>query len=74
MPVDTELYLEKPLRGIPERLSKCGRSPSKVQVLSGEAVRVDSLRSQVPWQNLRLRTTERGELCDPFAARRVWTV
>jgi SRSO17 transposase len=74
VPVDTELYLEKPLLGIPERLSKCGRPPSKVQVLSGEAVRVDSLRSQVPWQNLRLRTTERGELCDPFAARRVWTV
>jgi SRSO17 transposase len=74
VPVDTELYLEKPLLGIPERLSKCGRPPSKVQVLSGEAVRVDSLRAQVPWQNLRLRTTERGELCDPFAARRVWTV
>jgi hypothetical protein len=32
------------------------------------------LRAQVPWQNLRLRTTERGELCDPFAARPVWTV
>ncbi len=43
-------------------------------MLSGEAVRVDSLRAQAPWQNLRLRTTERGELCDPFAARRVWTV
>jgi len=45
-----------------------------VQVLSGEAVRVDSLHAQFPWQNLRLRTTERGQLCDPFAARRVRTV
>jgi hypothetical protein len=35
VPVDTEVYLEKPLLGIPERLSKRGRPPVKVQVLRG---------------------------------------
>jgi hypothetical protein len=28
----------------------------------------------VAWQRLRIRSTERGELYDEFAARRVWTV
>ena len=74
VPVDTELYLEKPLLGIPERLSKRGRPPVKVQVLHGEAVRVDSLRAPAHWHPLRIRATERGELCDAFAACRVWTV
>jgi SRSO17 transposase len=74
VPVDTEVYLEKPLLGIPERLSKRGRPPVKVQVLRGEAVRVDSLRAQAHWHTLRIRATERGELCDAFAACRVWTV
>jgi hypothetical protein len=37
-------------------------------------VRVDSLREQLPWQTVPVRATDRGELCDPFAARRVWTV
>ncbi len=74
VPVDPEVYLEKPLLGIPERLSKRGRPPVKVQVLHGEAVRVDSLRAQAHWHTLRIRATERGELCDAFAACRVWTV
>lgn len=74
VPVDTEVYLEKPLLGIPERLSKRGRPPVKVQVLRGEAVRVDSLCAQAHWPTLRIRATERGELCDAFAACRVWTV
>jgi SRSO17 transposase len=74
VPVDTEVYLEKPLLGIPERLSKRGRPPVKVQLLRGEVVRVDSLRAQAHWHTLRIRATERGELCDAFAACRVWTV
>ncbi len=44
VPVDTPVYLEKPLLGIPERKGKRGRKPSHIQVLSGEAVRADSLR------------------------------
>jgi SRSO17 transposase len=74
VPVDTEVYLKKPLLGIPERLSKRGRPPVKGQVLRGEAVRVDSLRAQAHWHTLRIRAIERGELCDAFAACRVWTV
>ena len=74
VPVDTPVYLEKPLLGIPERKGKRGRKPSQIQGLSGEAVRADSLREQVPCHLLQVRTTERGELCERFAACRVWTV
>ncbi|MDQ3959695.1 MAG: hypothetical protein M3255_05270 [Pseudomonadota bacterium] len=41
---------------------------------SGEAVRADSLRERLTWHLLQVRTTERGELCERFAACRVWTV
>ncbi|MFZ0258335.1 MAG: IS701 family transposase, partial [Gammaproteobacteria bacterium] len=74
VPADTQVYLGKPPRGIPERKSNRGRKPTRVQVLSGEAVRVDSLHEQVNGQRLRVRATERGELCERFAACRVWTV
>ena len=72
--MDTPVYLEKPLLGIPERQSKRGRKPSHIQVLSGEAVRVDSLRERLTGRLIRVRTTERGELCERFAACRGWTV
>jgi hypothetical protein len=42
--------------------------------LEGEAVRVDSLREGAPWQEMRVRSTERGEVYDPFVFYRVWTV
>jgi SRSO17 transposase len=74
VPVDTPVYLEKPLLGIPERKGKRGRKPSHIQVVSGEAVRADSLRERLTWRLLPVRTTERGELCERFAACRVWTV
>lgn len=74
VPVDTQVYLEPPTLGILERTSKKGRAPSRVQVLSGEPVRVDTLRVPSDWCRLRVRTTERGELNDRFIFRRVWTV
>jgi hypothetical protein len=37
-------------------------------------VRVDRLRTQLDWQLIRVRAMERGDLCERFAARRVWTV
>jgi SRSO17 transposase len=74
VPMDTQVYLERPVLGVPERRSKRGRPPTQVQVLQGEAVPVDSLRAQAHWHTLRIRATDRGELCDPFAACRVWTV
>lgn len=74
VPADTRVYREPPALGIPEPASRRGRKPSKIQVLVGEAVRVDSLRAVVPWQALQVRPTERGEVYDPFAFCRVWTV
>ena len=74
IPADTAVYLEKPTLGIPPRRGQRGKKPTQVQVLAGETVRVDSLRETLAWQRLRVRATERGELCERFAARRVWTV
>jgi hypothetical protein len=37
-------------------------------------VRADSLREQLTWLLIRVRAMERGELCERFAACRVWTV
>ena len=74
VPVDIPVYLEKPLLGIPERQGKRGRRSSPIQVLSGEAVRADSLRERLTGRLIPVRTTERGELCERFAACRVWTV
>lgn len=74
VPADTRVYREPPALGIPEPASRRGRKPSKLQVLGGEAVRVDSLRAVVPWQAMQVRPTERGEVYDPFAFCRVWTV
>jgi SRSO17 transposase len=74
VPVDTPVYRDQPGLGIPERQGKRGRAPSQIQVLSGAAVRADSLREQLPWHLIRVRTTERGARCERFAACRVWTV
>lgn len=77
VPCDTPVYLTKPQVGIPSRRSRRGRVPTRPQVLSDEKpVEVRSLlhASETRWRRLRIRSTERGELCDEFAARRVWTV
>jgi len=74
VPVDTQVYLEKPQLGIPELRSKQGRPPSQVQVLSGDARRVDRLRDSLDWRLIPVRAVERGDLCEHFAACRVWTV
>jgi SRSO17 transposase len=74
VPADTRVYREPPSVGIPEPTARRGRPPAKIQVLEGTAVRVDSLREEVSWQQRRVRPTERGEVHDPFAFCRVWTV
>jgi SRSO17 transposase len=77
VPCDTPVYLTKPTVGVPPRRSRRGRAPTRAQVLSKEKpVEVRSLvhAAGTTWQRLRIRATERGELCDAFAARRVWTV
>jgi SRSO17 transposase len=77
IPCDTPVYLTKPEVGVPPRRSRRGRAPTRPQVLSEDTpVEVRSLvqAEETVWQRLRIRHTERGELCDKFAARRVWTV
>lgn len=77
VPCDTQVYLQEPVLGVPPRRSSQGRPPSRIQVLSEEpAVTVKTLLQtpETVWQMLRVRTTERGELRNRFAARRVWTV
>ena len=77
VPCDTQVYLRRPQVGIPPRRSRQGRPPTRPQVLSDDKpVEVRSLvhAAGTTWQRLRIRSTERGELCDEFAARRVWTV
>jgi SRSO17 transposase len=74
MPADTRVYRKPPPLGVPDPTSRRGRKPSKIQVLEGEAVRVDSLREGAARQEMRVRPTERGEVYDPFAFCRVWTV
>jgi SRSO17 transposase len=74
VPADTQVYLDKPLLGVSPRQCSRGRPPSAVQVLAGEAVRVDRLRERLPWQAVQVRAIDRGTLCDPVAACRVWTV
>lgn len=74
VPADTVVYLEQPTLGLPPRQGKRGRKPTRVQVLAGDAVRVDGLRERLDWRRLRVRATERGEVNERFAARRVWTV
>jgi len=62
---------------VPPRCSRRGRAPTRAQGLSDEtpvAVRSLVQAEGTVWQRLRIRATERGELCDEFAARRVWTV
>ena len=74
VPATMTVYLSPPELGIPPRRSNRGRIPARVKVLVGEAVTVASLGQSVPWQEVRVRPTDRGELRDHFAAVRVWTV
>jgi len=60
--------------GLPERKRKLGRPPSRIRVLTGEPLPVERLRTRLNWQRIRVRAMERGDLCERFAVRRVWTV
>ena len=78
VPHNTQVYLQQPVLGIPEPKSgRRGPKPTQLQVLNGvksyPASQV-ARRADTPWQNIRVRPTERGELNDPFTRRRVWTL
>ena len=78
VPCTTQVYLEKPVLGVPARPpGRRGPKPTRLRVLNGvkplKAHRV-ARHADTTWTRVRVRTIERGELDDPFAARRVWTL
>ena len=78
VPEDTQVYLTKPDWGVPAPTpGQVGRWPTRSQVLSAdqplEARQVISL-PDTHFQRFVVRSTERGELDDPFAMRRIWTM
>lgn len=77
VPRNTHVYLEKPVLEVPKREGKRGRKPTRFRVSNGvkpiQAHRVVR-RDDTDWHRVCVRPIERGELNDPFAARRVWTL
>lgn len=76
VPANTQVYLQQPEIGIPEKASPKGRPVSQPQVLNGiQPHRVDSVAKSpaTQWERLFIRHNERGILEDDFTARRVWT-
>jgi SRSO17 transposase len=78
VPEDTQVYLTRPDYGIPQpHLQGRGAQPTRARILSPEPpieVRQVVTLSETQFQRIRVRSIERGELKDPFAIRRVWTV
>lgn len=78
VPISTQVYLTKPVVGVPETVSgKLGRPFSRLQILSDDQpVAVRSLLDQSDFslQPIELRHTERGLLIYHCAARQVWTI
>jgi SRSO17 transposase len=76
IPVDTQVYLNKPVVGVPETPpGKPGPPFSQPRVLSEEKpVEVRSLMADMTLQAIEIRHTERGLLVYQAAARRIWTV
>jgi SRSO17 transposase len=78
VPRNTQVYLEKPSLGVPQREpGGRGPRPTRIRVLNGVQplpVHRVARRADTDWTHVRVRSIERGELHDPFAARRVWTL
>lgn len=78
VPCTTRVYLDKPVLGVPEPVpGRRGPKPSRIRVLNGvkpfKAQQV-TRHADTTWERIWLRPIERGELDDPFTARRVWTL
>jgi SRSO17 transposase len=78
VPQDTQVYLERPDYGLPQvQPGKAGRRPTRSRVLNElkpvEVRQVVEL-ADTHFQRVGVRSTERGELNDRFAMRRVWTI
>jgi SRSO17 transposase len=78
VPANTQVYLTRPDFGVPPpQPSQRGRRATRPRVLSADEpveIRQVAQRSDTHFQRCRVRSTERGELDDPFALRRVWTI
>jgi SRSO17 transposase len=79
VPANTQVYLTKPRFGVPAPKPgrRGGRKPTRPRVLSRAKpveVRQVAERSDTHFERVLVRHTERGELDDPFAMRRVWTI
>ena len=73
IPSNTQVYLTKPVVGIPEKKGTRGRKPTVPKVLNTMPVKVSSLTSEVEgWKFVRVRKTERGYKEVYFKAIRVW--
>jgi SRSO17 transposase len=78
VPRDTLVYLKRPIVGVPgTQPGRRGPKPSRSRVLSEEKpLKVCDVasREDTDWHRVRVRSTERGELNDEFATRRVWAI
>jgi len=78
VPENTLVYLTQPDFGVPSaQLNQRGQKPTRPRILSAdtpvEARQVAQL-AETHFRRFHVRHTERGELDDPFAMRRVWTI
>jgi len=78
VPENIQVYLSKPKVGVPAtEPGHQGRPFTRERVLSGEeslSVEAVARREDTRFERVRVRATERGELVDQFAARRVWSI
>jgi SRSO17 transposase len=78
VPEDTQIYLSKPDFGIPPHArGQAGRIYTRSRVMSkDEPVEARQLITfpDTHFQRFLVRNTERGELKDRFAMRRIWTI
>ena len=78
VPADTRVYLTEPRLGIPERPpGRRGPQIRRRQIISATGpveARALATGADAPWQRVRVRPVERGELADEFAAWPVWTI
>ena len=70
---NTQVYLEEPVIGIPEKKGARGRLPTIPKVLNTLPVKVSSLSSlNDEWELIKVRKTERGYKKVYFKALQVW--
>jgi SRSO17 transposase len=78
VPEDTQIYLDKPNFGIPPHArGQAGRFHTRPKVMSDDKpveVRQLITSPDTHFQRFPVRNTERGELDDRFAMRRIWTI